>query len=818
MHSKVTAAIGAALMVGATVGGLELGAGVARAATPSHGTVTAPGQGTARLGYKGTVPPGTGSLVKCQQGINADVFTLTVRGIGPGFYRTHKALLVAHIEWDPRVGSPSGGGSDVALLVTKDGSEVGSSDGGTAEETVPVDQPTNGKYKIYACAFSVAVPQPYEGTVTLSTGHQQRLPRAARSRGLRFMPLTVADPQRDLGEPSIRVDKKGIVYHCAPFGSSRNADYMSRSTDHGNTFMILGTPPEGRIAPGGGGDCEISVAPKKNARGNYTLSYVGLEALTNFSTGRSLDKGRSFQGTNTSETVPVVDRQWIETNGSSEVYLFYNEIPQGGTAQRSTDGGLTYAPPSNLGNATHDIGRPGNIVIDRNPKRNPAHNGNETVYVTYTNGNKVEVARSTNQAQTFKRFVVAKGKGAPDNLFPTIAIDTKGHLYVAWAESGSYNVYYSFSRDHGVTWSRKQLVNRAGAATNLMPWIAAGSPGRVAVSFYCTSVDGNPQTGKFHGPWYVCVNQTLNGLSRNARFSQVHVSHHTIHWDSICTLGLGCDVSVPRGDRSLLDFFQTRVDPRDGRLFVIFTESNKRARRPAGLLAIDVVAKQKGGPSMFARVGRVHRDPRRIVRNGAHDRRGDARFPISSFGAPPPSKYLPGADLRSVALSPTTLPHVKHALKIRVKVRNLSDQALGQALAQMASVQLKFVVRWFSAYRPDFVVADWRPGQGFSFRRGHMFRQRTSDGRLEIYTGDQTTPGRVNRKKGIITMFVPYRFIQDYDLAKDKTAKPSLGPARPGDKIYEVTAWSFGRPNFQSGSLDFYNMADATPSFDCRLR
>jgi hypothetical protein len=127
------------------------------------------------------------------------------------------------------------------------------------------------------------------------------------------------------------------------------------------------------------------------------------------------------------------------------------------------------------------------------------------------------------------------------------------------------------------------------------------------------------------------------------------------------------------------------------------------------------------------------------------------------------------------------------------------------------------VVRWFSAYRPDFAVADWRPGQGFSFHRGHLFRQRTSDGRLEIYNGDRATPGHVDRKRDVITMFVPYGFIQDYDLAKAKTAKPSLGAARPGDRIYEVTAWSFGRPNVQSGALDYYNMTDATPSFDHRL-
>jgi hypothetical protein len=305
---KIVAAV-AVVAVSSSFSIVEARAPVARAATPASGTLTAPDNGSVRLQYRGTVPPGTGSLVTCADGVNADVFTVTLRGLSPAFYRTHRALLVAHIEWDPRVGSPSGGGSDLALVVTHNGQDVGSSDGGTSEETVPVDTPAPGVYKIFACAFSVAVPQPYRGTVSLEAGRVQHLPRSGPSRGLSFMPITVADPQRDLGEPTLRIDKRGTLYHCGPFGSSRNADYASRSTDHGDTYMILGTPPEGRIAPGGGGDCDLSVAPKKNAQGNYTLSYAGLESLTNFSTGRSLDRGRSFQGTNTSETIPVVDRQ-----------------------------------------------------------------------------------------------------------------------------------------------------------------------------------------------------------------------------------------------------------------------------------------------------------------------------------------------------------------------------------------------------------------------------------------------------------------------------------------------------------------------------
>lgn len=796
-------------------------------AEPASGKLKAKNSGTDQLNYKGTVPPGTGSMAEeCEDGLNADVFTLTLEGLSNEFYNTHSAQLFAKILWDPS--SPDVATSDLALIVRRDGETVTSSDGGTANESVIVDQPKNGKYEIVACAFSNALPQPYMANVRLNVtpNSAERLPKASGSNGLKFMPIVTVDPQRDVAEPSLRIDKAGNMYACGPFGASRAADYAQKSEDGGDTFRVLGEPPEGRIAPGGGGDCEIAVAPTKNDNGEYNLYYVGLEALVNFSTGRSQDAGRTFESTPASESFPAVDRQWLEATGKDEVYLFYNQIPFGGTMQRSTDGGLTYAPASSQGNAAPDINRPGNIVIDPSAARNPDNANNETVYGTYTNGNKVEVFRSADQGVTFKRFTVVKAKGSPDNLFPSIAIDPRGNLYVAWIEKGSFNVYYSFSKDQGKTWSGKQLVNRRGAQTNVMPWIEAGSPGRVAVSFYCSAVDGNPEVGGddgFRGPWHVCANQSLNGLSRNARFSQVRVTHHPIHWDSICLSGLGC--TATGGDRTLLDFFQTRIDPRNGRLFVVFNESNKKPGQAVGPIAIVTLAKQKMGPSLLKSVGKVKPDRRAILRSSARDPKGDARFDFSSLGPPPPQRTnIPSLDVRRLNLAPASIGRKNRpGMKLTMKMEgDLSDASLAEALATIQSQELKFVVRWFSAFRPDFVVANYRPGGGFSFFEGNLAREITADGKLETYpapgSGRRAIKGKVNAEEGTISMFLKYEEIQDFDLGKNLTKRPDVGKAKAGDKIYEVTAWTFGRPNPQSGAGDYYNQADSTPSFDYRLR
>ncbi|CAN5717719.1 hypothetical protein BH18ACT15_BH18ACT15_04200 [soil metagenome] len=797
-----------------------------QAASPSSGTVTAkPGGGSSTLSYSGTVPPGSGSLVTCEDGVNADLFNLTVEGTDNPAIGT---FLTIRIEWDPRTGQAAT--NDLALQVYKGGTLVAESDGGETNEVVGLQNPDPGAYDIYACAFSNLSPQPYNGQISLNSTPKtaQTLPPASDPRGLQFMPIVTVDPQRDVAEPSLRVDKKGNTYVCGPFGASRAADYAQKSEDNGDTFRVLGTPPEGRIAPGGGGDCEISVAPEKNAQGNYNLSYTGLEALLNFSTGRSQDEGRSFLSQIFSSSIPAVDRQWMASNGQNEVYLFYNQIPGGGTVQRSTDGGLTYAPPSSLGNAAPDIFRPGNIVVDSSTSP-------ETLYGTYSNENKVMVFRSRDQGQTFQQFEVVDAEGRPDNLFPSLAIDTAGNLYAAWIEKGSFNAYYSFSKDDGATWSAKQLVNRRGAQTTVMPWIEAGSPGRVAVSFYCSPVDGNPEVGGasgFHGPWDVCMNQSTNALAQGADFSQVKVTHHPIHWDSICLSGLAC--STNGGDRTLLDFFQTRMDPRDGRLTTVFNESNKVSRGDITNIAIETFAKQKSGPSLLASRGQVPADSRAIVRNNSGpDPIGDAQFPFSSLGPPPPNfrQNVHSLDITSLGVSPTTINGNK-AIQLTLKVRDLSSAGLTQALLDMKSAELKFVVRWVSGFQPDYVIANYTPDGSFGFFEGNLHAascEKTADDKLEVYPapapGRTAIPGTVDRASGTITMKLPYSQIQAIRYGATPQAQAFPRQARSGDKIFEVTAFTFGRP--QAGQpqpppapcsiADYYNQGDSTASFDYQL-
>ena len=100
------------------------------AADPPSGTVSAkPAGGSSTLTYTGEVPPGTGSLVDCEDGVNADVFHLDVTGTNDSSITT---LLTIRIEWDPTSGQDAT--NDLALQVYRNGNLVGESDGGTSSE------------------------------------------------------------------------------------------------------------------------------------------------------------------------------------------------------------------------------------------------------------------------------------------------------------------------------------------------------------------------------------------------------------------------------------------------------------------------------------------------------------------------------------------------------------------------------------------------------------------------------------------------------------------------------------------------------------
>src|SRR5207302_10905047 len=117
---------------------------------------------------------------------------------------------------------------------------------------------------------------------------------SAPAQGLQFSAAVPADNQRDESEPLMEINKSGNIFTCGPTGFSNVADYAQVSTDGGDQYHLLGTPPRGQQAIGGGGDCGLATGITTNSLGNYQYAYTGLGPLTGFATSTSPNNGHSI--------------------------------------------------------------------------------------------------------------------------------------------------------------------------------------------------------------------------------------------------------------------------------------------------------------------------------------------------------------------------------------------------------------------------------------------------------------------------------------------------------------------------------------------
>jgi hypothetical protein len=141
------------------------------------------------------------------------------------------------------------------------------------------------------------------------------------------------------------------------------------------------------------------------------------------------------------------------------------------------------------------------------------------------------------------------------------------------------------SSDGGETFGDKVRVNdNSQYKTNLLPWLEAGSAGRVSVVWYGTTSAVNDDSAD----WVVLHSQTLNATDFNPTFHQQVISDHVIHGSNISTGGL-----TGGANRNLLDYFQVALDPQ-GAAVVAFTDDHN------DFDGHTYVTRQLTGPSLFA--------------------------------------------------------------------------------------------------------------------------------------------------------------------------------------------------------------------------
>jgi hypothetical protein len=114
--------------------------------------------------------------------------------------------------------------------------------------------------------------------------------------------------------------------------------------------------------------------------------------------------------------------------------------------------------------------------------------------------------------------------------------------------------------------------------TNYLPWIAAGSSGRVDF-VYLHTPDLNPSDPAM-SPWYTRFAQTIDGTDAAPKFAVTSASSGIMHVGGICTNGIFCTVN--NGNRDLADSISIAID-RGGSAALAWTDQGTLLHGPTDI-------------------------------------------------------------------------------------------------------------------------------------------------------------------------------------------------------------------------------------------
>ena len=817
--------------------------GTSASSPPSHTVSTPAAPGTTTVTWTGTIPPGIGPTSDCNTAPPGDSHQIKLQ-VPAGFYDAATSSATFKISWNDDT-------NDEILTVNgPDGDEVGSSDGSGASEVVSATDLKAGNYEVLACGFAAPTPQDYTGELTLATASLsgEATPPSADPQGLSFSASVPADPQRDEAEPDMRIDGDGNIYTCGPTGFSGSSDYAQISTDGGDQFHLLGEDPRGQQGSGGGGDCGLAMGVERNAQGAFQYAYAGLGPLTGFTTSTSPDNGHTIttagpQGNTNTAQGGGADRQWLTFLDDKTVLLSYNQqAPRNIVVQKSIDGGLTYLPGNDtVSSPNPDFPGPMRTM----PARfvNPGQAGNIAYYGWNSSDadfSYVNFAISDQSGLNWSNCVVQKipvtdtgGLGA----FTVADNDEAGNIYLTYSDEKAFHSYLTTltadklagctdgTADQPTTdpgWSKPVQIDRGAVRTTVFPWLAAGGePGRVAIAFYGTETDGDPNAGTFKASWDVYVTQSLDALSANPAVSQVKATTHPFHYDSICLRGLSCDLSQPPGDRSLADFFSIAYNERDGRLSIVYDQGAKMPDEAVGHVATPAVITQEAGPSNGGGTLTARRE---VLRKSSEDATGDATADYSSLfpNSSSPSNAA-AMDFVSQSVGREVRPGGGELVPdggftVTLKLADLSGAALSDALSKTKSGSLLWVFRFVNGYQASAASARWSPGGGFSFGYNDYTTGSAQCGsdneKCQVYPGDQPLKGKVDQEAGTITLSVPRNYLNGLAGPTGSSQRPTLDKARPGTRFYDATAFSLGNLSPDPTKQSFLYPIDNPPAMD----
>ncbi len=309
------------------------------------------------------------------------------------------------------------------------------------------------------------------------------------------------------GQRGLAIGHGGVVVAVwSDDREGRSNIYAVRSTDEGRTFG-----PSVRVndAPGTAGLFGATVALDQQNR-TSVVWFDERDGDHDIFFARGLDGGQGFTANvrvNDDKARPAIADEFVEdeffdqdagATGPAFQTLPSVAVDRHGTIlvawqdyrrnqadiyfARSTDGGRTFSPNVRVND---DLGRAGQLYPSL------AVDGSGTIYLAwhdFRKGNQdIYFARSTDGGRTFSRNLrVNDDTGTAGQFNPSLAVNEHGEIYIAWHDlrSGNADIYTAVSRDGGLTFGRNIRVNDdQGDAFQFHPSLGINGRGDIAVAW-----------------------------------------------------------------------------------------------------------------------------------------------------------------------------------------------------------------------------------------------------------------------------------------------------------------------------------------------
>ncbi|MEY2505265.1 MAG: hypothetical protein QOG27_1545 [Verrucomicrobiota bacterium] len=289
------------------------------------------------------------------------------------------------------------------------------------------------------------------------------------------------------------------------------------------------------------------------------------------------------------------------TGPKHAVYYASQSVSDARTS-RSDDGGITFGPAVPMYTTADCGGLHGHLKVTPDTPATRANGTVGTVYVPnnacggtvdpigHTDGQQAAIVSEDNGITWSVRPV--PGSTTKSDRDPSIGVATDGSIYMGM-QSQDGHPRISVSHDQGRTWTAPFDVGAAAGIQNcVFPAVIAGDPDRAAFAFFGTTTGGNDYDQPFFtGVWYLYMAVTYDG---GQSWTTINVTpNDPIQRGGICGSGT-C--------RNLLDFFDATID-KEGRILIGYEDGCIGPCVDGGgnsFTAKAAISRQGGGKRMFA--------------------------------------------------------------------------------------------------------------------------------------------------------------------------------------------------------------------------